>query len=117
MNNFALIKKWLGLEPIEIIHETFALKSDYFIKASELEAKLAEGSEVFEPDEVKIWGSKGPVEVPQFVSLAIGRQPIKKQTQAEAAIELLKEIVKEEWGTDGADGFTVRAKEVLEMEE
>lgn len=112
MNKYPLIKKWLGL----ICHE---YPEGFFVKAEALEAKLAEGFEVYEPDEVKIWGSNGPVEGPEFVALAIGKQSIKKQTQSEAAIAFLQQLVKEELEKSGLKDSKAykEAKEILEMKE
>ena len=111
MENYSLIKKWLGLEVFWI-----STCSVPVIDADKLEAKLAEGFEVYATNDSDF----GMVAFQRdtLVALAIGKQPIKKQTQAEAALELLKYIVDiHENSYDGDEEYAAKAKKILEMKE
>lgn len=116
MSDYPLIEKWLGLEIRHfLIHN--------FVNADELEEKLAEGFEIYfktgyEYSDNGITPEKHRSDT--HVSLAIGKQPIKKKTQAEAAIELLKEIAsnREYYDQKNHKVYEIldKAKEILEME-
>lgn len=104
MNNYPLIFKWLSVEIIKFGD------GPYIVCADELEKKLADGFEVF----IDGYSDIGLVSCPRdnFVALAIGKQFIKKQTQAEAALEFVKLM-------SDSGFFEVRdkAKKILEMKE
>lgn len=120
---YPLIKKWLGLITFEI--------SDYhskFILADDLEAKLAEGFELIQCDycsdnewtthEEILGGKNGRENIATHKCLAIGKQPIKKQTQADAIKDLLNDIgmfSKEK--TFGVEYLTKRLRKILEMKD
>lgn len=107
--DYPLIKKWLGLE---VVIQYSALGNSYYVIAGELEKKLSEGFEVYYSEGGTI--SRDPYKFDRFMSLAIGKQPIKKQTQAEAALEFVKNFKNKSMTLDM---FEKEANKVLEMEE
>lgn len=100
---YPLINKWLN---VQVYQQN---KDFFFIFADQVEEKLAEGFEVHGNH----FFSNNPDGTEEFIALAIGKQPIKKQTKEEAALELLKRIAKTPdliyWGQE--------AKEVLQMKD
>lgn len=84
---YPLIKKWLGLGVGSRMTLGGKIASDH-ISADELEAKLAEGLEVYGRTTFStIW-----IEGDTHVALAIGKQPIKKQTRRDALMDLMDDV-------------------------
>lgn len=124
MNNYPLIKKWLGLEVSEAViiehgnslSET--LECDPYVFADELEAKLAEGFKIYSQAGHIFSNGGGKHSSDNFVALAIGKQQIKKQTQSEAALAYLQNLVEYGKNKNLIDSCEFkRAKEILEMKE
>ncbi len=115
MSEYKLIEKWLGIKIQKAYLSGNGAHSGLdVVSALELEAKLAEGFEVVGGDEPDTW-SADPWDNAKFKALAIGKQPIKKQTQAKAAIELLKHLADAGWPyCDNV--IKAKAKEILEMD-
>lgn len=113
--NYPLIKKWLALEVGSRMTLAGKIASDH-ISADALEAKLAEGFEVYLND----WGSMVSKDNSHVdhkrIALAIGLQPIKKQTKEEAALEFIERVLKEleKSGLKASKDYR-DAKEILEM--
>lgn len=105
--NYPLIKKWLGLEVGNRMTLGGNIKSDH-VSADELEAKLAEGFEVYR-DELNYVS----LDKDWQVSLAIGKQSIKKKTREEKALEFVKKFLDKEWETISQP--IKEAREILEM--
>lgn len=109
MGQYKLIEKWLGIE----IYNLHAYEGFFFVSADKLEAKLAEGFELYNSQDVhNLWDDELS-KVDNQVALAIGKQPIKKKTREEAALELLEKIVKDPAYYQSL--VNAEAKEILEM--
>ena len=98
--NYPLIEKWLGLE----IHGGY-------VSAPHLEYKLAEGFEVYGDEST----SFSNCQLGNTYALAIGKQPIKKKTKEEAALEFVKKFSSKEWNNARIDALKHLAEEILEM--
>ena len=113
MGQYKLIKKWLtGVQ----VWSKPLKDEQYVVLASELEAKLAEGFEVY-ADDTLVFNNlvKGDPKFEKYVALAIGKQPIKKETREEAALEFVKKFSSKEWNNAGIDALKHLAEEILEM--
>ena len=110
MENYKLIKKWLGLEVFWI-----STCSVPVIDADKLEAKLEEGFEVYLND----YGSLATKEHVNLdhkrIALGIGLQPIKKQTQAEASLKFIHMLYND--GYLSHRTLIDEAKQILEMKD
>lgn len=108
--NYPLIEKWLGLEVGSRMTLGGKIASDH-ISADELEAKLAEGFEVYRNELNYVSLDKD-----WQVALAIGKQPIKKKTREEAALELLKEMLEDKHlDLQGLEhNYIIEIKKILE---
>lgn len=101
--NYPLIEKWLN--GVQVWSKPYR-DEQFVVLASELEAKLAEGFEVYR-DELNYLS----LDKDWQVALAIGKQPIKKKTREEAALEFIERLSKEILPY----GIIKEAKEILEM--
>lgn len=106
---YTLIQKWLGLQAIAGITSN-GVPTKYTVDADELEAKLAEGFAVYRNELNYVSLDKD-----WQVALAIGKQPIKKKTREEAALELLQEISQMSPITAANEHYANKAKAILEM--
>ena len=106
--SYPLIEKWLGLE---VFNCRTISKTRVVVEADKLEAKLAEGFEVYGDDSI----SFSNCQLGNTHALAIGKQLIKKQTKEEAALEFVKKFSSKEWNNAGIDALKHLAKEILEM--
>lgn len=112
---YPLIEKWLGLEAIAGITSN-GVPTKYTVDADELEAKLAEGFEVYADDSLVFNNLVlGDPKFEKYVALAIGKQPIKKKTREEAALELLEKIARDHDKLIQPEWHVRKAKEILEM--
>lgn len=121
--SYPLIKKWLGLEIIiEYGGDVYC-----YVDADDLEAKLAEGVELIQSnycsdnewtthDEI-LGGKNGRENIATHKCLAIGKQPIKKQTQMEAALKFLYELSQMPHTTIANEYYASMAKKILEMKD
>lgn len=105
---YPLIEKWLGLEFTELFTTKGLVK---YVKAEELEAKLSEGFEIYSDDSI-YFDSIESREIDNYVALAIGKQPIKKKTREEAALEFVASIF---FNITMPPELHDKAKEILEM--
>lgn len=102
--NYPLIEKWLGIE----VYNLHAYEGFFFVSADKLEAKLAEGFEVYGDEST----SFSNYQLGNTYALAIGKQPIKKKTKEQAALEFVEKISKDVLPY----AIIKEAKEILEME-
>lgn len=109
--NYPLIKKWLtGVQ----VWSKPLKDEQYVVLASELEAKLAEGFEVY-GNKSEFFDTVRTPTIDKYIALAIGKQPIKKKTREEAAFELLQEISQMSPITAANEHYANKAKKILEM--
>lgn len=116
--NYPLIKKWLGLKIMPRV-TTNNIRALYCVDADELETKLAEGFEVY-ADDTLVFNNlvKGDPKFEKYVALAIGKQPIKKKTMEEAALDLITVLATQSnFGRYEIElkVYAEKAKKILEM--
>lgn len=110
---YILIQKWLGVRIMARI-TTNGIATHYGVDADELEAKLAEGFEIYGNKTFFFDTIKTP-ENDTFVALAIGKQPIKKKTREEAALEFIERIAMDCYHLPNNSDIVEKAKKILEM--
>jgi len=113
MNNYPMIKKWLGLEVFWI-----STCSVPVVDAEKLEAKLAEGFEVYLNDYGSMTAKEHAGLDHKRIALGIGLQTIEKQTQVDEALEFIKFLSKlnEQSMPIPNAVLSKEAKKILEME-
>lgn len=105
--NYPLIKKWLtGVQ----VWSKPLKDEQYVVLASELEDKLAEGFEVYGDEST----SFSNCQLGNTHALAIGKQPIKKNTREEAALEFVQKLSEDALVLPNKM-ILEKAKEILEM--
>ena len=117
--NYPLIEKWLGLKVKIYRFDNLKTIIDYaYISPDELEAKLAEGFEVYgyyDKNGAYHAGTTYTQNADTHKALAIGKQPIKKKTKEEEALEFIERIAMDCYHLPNNSDIVEKAKKILEM--